>query len=102
MRYWKDFPNTTEKTQLYVRDNAGITRDIYWTAGRYSQEGKAQWEWATTKPYQQLVYKNWYPINPVQPDFNEPGYCMNISFATPGYWFDTLCTNNIKFICESN
>nr|CAH0101298.1 unnamed protein product [Daphnia galeata] len=67
----------------------GITRDIYWTAGRYSQEGKARWEWATTKPYQQLVYKNWYPINPVQPDFNEPGYCMDISFASPGYWFDT-------------
>jgi len=41
-----------------------------------------------------------YSINPSNPISTR--YCMDISFASPGYWSDTLCSNNIKFICESN
>lgn len=78
-----------------------MNKDIYWISGRYSQEGNDRWEWATTQPFQPLSYTNWNPTTPAQPDFNKPGYCMDISFFQTGYWYDDLCTSNIKFICES-
>ncbi|XP_046458837.1 uncharacterized protein LOC124205435 isoform X2 [Daphnia pulex] len=95
---------TKEENNLIVYHHThtpGMTKDIYWTSGRYSQEGNKRWEWATTQPYQQLSYTNWNPTKPVQPDFNMPGYCIDISFFQTGHWFDGLCSSNMKFICES-
>jgi hypothetical protein len=36
--------NKIEFKLFNVHGNAGISKDIYWTTGRYCQEGKARWE----------------------------------------------------------
>jgi hypothetical protein len=99
----------------YPFDNpiTGITKDIYWTAGRYSRDGKKEWEWATTPPYAEFNYTNWSPNSTSGP---QPDFCLNgsdcnpayaeqfsvdISFFIDGRWYDAVNTLAMKFICES-
>ena len=90
-----------------------ISKDIYWTAGRYSRDGKNLWEWATTQPYEPFNYTNWFKNTKAsdQPDFCidypdcNPAYAeqfsVDISFIGNGKWFDVVNTYEMKFICES-
>ncbi|XP_046651840.1 uncharacterized protein LOC124342745 [Daphnia pulicaria] len=92
----------------------GITKDIYWTSGRYSRDGNKEWEWATTPPYAEFNYTNWSPnsTSGPQPDFCLPNgsdcnpayaeqFSVDISFFIDGRWYDAVNTLAMKFICES-
>ncbi|XP_057374084.1 gamete and mating-type specific protein A-like [Daphnia carinata] len=73
--------------------------DYYWTSGRYSQEGRNRWEWATVEPYQPMTYTNWYPG---LPNNNLPGSFAYVNYLfDTGIWFDMANTTSILFICES-
>ncbi|EFX73079.1 hypothetical protein DAPPUDRAFT_110094 [Daphnia pulex] len=91
----------------------GITKDIYWTSGRYSRDGNKEWEWATTPPYAKFNYTNWSPNSTSGP---QPDFCLNgsdcnpayaeqfsvdISFFFDGRWYDVVNTQAMNFICES-
>jgi len=82
--------------------NIEIPNSLYWTAGRYSQEGNDRWEWATNAPYQPFNYTNWSVDEP-NGDYATNNYCVYANFNADftGYWVDEKCGEpGFRFICE--
>lgn len=82
--------------------NPGLYYAEYWTAGRYSQDGNNEWEWASTQPFIPMNYTHWYAE---EPGSSEPGSCTSFHFYYGDFyqwgWSDYPCSNYAGAICES-